>query len=284
MLKTLKLFARHHFTDNPFNGPAPEPHFKIERLNFDLKDFNKRLRRLGAAQLAVIPYKDEEYPIYCLDFISKNPDAKKLFILAGTHGNEQGGLLGTERILSYSEKNDPLVSVRIVAAHNPVGCTYFSRYNSQGLDLNRDFKKLKTVETRAAVRAFEDFKPDFGISLHEGPQDGAFLYTNKYCEDPVVKSILSELNNSGIQLAHKSYLRNTLSEAGWFPVKGIFGSLLKVWTGAFGYEGFGQFCTRKSTPNIVIETSWSSKEETQRAQAHYILFTSLIKELNSVPG
>jgi hypothetical protein len=283
MLKTLKLFARHHFTDRPFDGPEPEPHFKIERLNFNLEKLNDQLKSLGAKLLTNdVEYRNKKYPVYCLDFLSKKPNAKKLFVLAGTHGNEQGGLLGAQQIIDYLIANGvpDSVSVRIVAAHNPVGCDYFSRYNADGIDVNRDFKRQRTIETQVAAKAFDEFNPDFGISLHEGPQNGAFLYTNKYCRDTTVKNVLSELSQAGIYLSTKSYLRNTLSQPGWFPVKGIFGGLLKTWARAFGYEGFGQFCTRKHVPGIVIETSWSIKEETQRTKAHYTLFTALLKELD----
>ena len=52
MFKTLKLFARHHFTDRPFDGPVNEPHFKIEQLSFSLEKLNKHLKSLGAKELA----------------------------------------------------------------------------------------------------------------------------------------------------------------------------------------------------------------------------------------
>ncbi len=281
MLKTLKLFARHHFTDRPFDGPVPDPHFKIEHLDFDLVKFNKQLISLQAKQLAHVTYQNKKYPIYCLDFLSKKPSAKRLFIVAGTHGNEQGGLLGVQKIINYLAKHNSNipVSVRIVAAHNPVGCDYISRYNGEGIDVNRDFKRQKTVETQAVVKAFNEFSPDFGVSLHEGPQSGVFLYTNKYCDSSTVSSVLNGLSRAGVLLATKSYLRNTLKEPGWFPVKGIFGSLQRIWSVTFGFEAFGQFCTRLCVPSIVIETSWTTKEESQRTNAHYILFTALLKEL-----
>jgi hypothetical protein len=282
MLKTLKLFARHHFTDRPFSGPEHESHFKIERLSFSLSNFNKQLKSLGARELASVDYQNKKYPIYCLDFLSDQPNAKKLFIVAGTHGNEQGGLLGIQQILNHLAKNrtNNSVSVRIVAMHNPVGCDKFSRYNGQGVDVNRDFKRQQTTETQAVAKAFDEFKPDFGVSLHEGPQAGVFLYTNKYCDYMITKSILDNFSQANVQLATKSYLRNTLAQAGVFPVKGFFGGLLKIWTGTFGYEGFGQFCTRMGIPSIVIETSWSTKAESQRTYAHYTLFTTLLNELS----
>lgn len=283
MFKTLKLFARHHLTDKPYNGPVTDTHFKIEKLKFGLAELNNQMVSLGAKKLAMVNYKNKNYPIYCLDFISSQPGSKKLFVVAGTHGNEQGGLLGIQHIISYLEKHSQLhkVSVRIVATHNPVGCEYFSRYNGQGVDVNRDFRIQKTLETQAVVNAFNDFKPDFGLSLHEGPQDGVFLYTNKYCEDGSIDIILANLERSEIQLATKSYLRNNLAQPGRFPVNGTFGGLLKLWTGIFGYEAFGQFCTRMATPCIVIETPWNTKDESQRAAAHLILFKTLIVELNN---
>ncbi|QQS18710.1 DUF2817 domain-containing protein [Candidatus Saccharibacteria bacterium] len=119
---------------------------EIKRLGFSIESHYSYLSTLGdkfrTTLLETIEYKDKGYPIYCIDFC---PDAtgQRLFILSGSHGNEEAGLIAVERFIEFLDTvgEETNVAIRIVTPHNPVGTAMFSRYNGQGYDMNRDFAK-----------------------------------------------------------------------------------------------------------------------------------------------
>ncbi len=49
---------------------------------------------------------------------------------------------------------------------NPDGAEAVMRYNAQGIDINRDARRLATPEGRALRRAVETVKPQFGFNMH----------------------------------------------------------------------------------------------------------------------
>ena len=49
---------------------------------------------------------------------------------------------------------------------NPDGAEAVKRFNAQGIDINRDARRLSTPEGRALRKAVETIKPEFGFNLH----------------------------------------------------------------------------------------------------------------------
>jgi hypothetical protein len=49
---------------------------------------------------------------------------------------------------------------------NPDGAELVQRFNAQGIDINRDWRRLATPEGRALLRAAKSLKPEFGFNLH----------------------------------------------------------------------------------------------------------------------
>jgi hypothetical protein len=49
---------------------------------------------------------------------------------------------------------------------NPDGAEAVKRYNAQGIDINRDARRLSTPEGRALLKAVETIKPGFAFNLH----------------------------------------------------------------------------------------------------------------------
>jgi hypothetical protein len=49
---------------------------------------------------------------------------------------------------------------------NPDGAEAVTRFNAQGIDINRDWRRLATPEGRALLRAAKTLSPQFGFNLH----------------------------------------------------------------------------------------------------------------------
>jgi len=135
----------------------------------------------------------EGTPIYHYEKkgIDKNP--KKIFAKALIHGDE--GLSGAvaRAWMLRLEKIDPRNTWRVMPVTNPDGWKLKTRTNSKGVDLNRNFptkdwkdqalkywtKNMKSdprrypgpeaaseIETKCLIKHFDEFHPDFLISVH----------------------------------------------------------------------------------------------------------------------
>lgn len=122
---------------------------------------------------------------------NKNP--KKIFAKALIHGDETTAGVVARAWLVRLSKIDPRNTWRVIPIANPDGLKAHTRYNANGVDLNRNFpsgnwetealaywkknahsdkrrypgpQAASEVETRCLMKQFEDFKPDFIISIH----------------------------------------------------------------------------------------------------------------------
>ena len=59
------------------------------------------------------------------------------------------------------------ITLRIIPMLNPDGAAAGSRFNAMGIDINRDARALQTPEGRILMQAATQFKPDFGLNLHD---------------------------------------------------------------------------------------------------------------------
>lgn len=132
-------------------------------------------------------------PIFHLDKIGTNKNPKRILAKALIHGDETLSGVVARAWMERLEKIEPRNSWRIIPVANPDGTKEKTRTNAHGVDLNRNFptknweeealgywkKKMKSdprrnpgteaaseVETRCLMKHFEEFKPDFIISVH----------------------------------------------------------------------------------------------------------------------
>jgi len=132
-------------------------------------------------------------------------------ILATIHGNEPAGTPLVRRLTSHLQQNPDVLSGRkvvIMPVANPDGMAHNSRYNINGVDLNRNFatanrsnsarhgyKALSEPESRAIASVIRQHCPDRIVSIHQPlaciDYDGpAWSLTNqlaKQCDLPIKK-------------------------------------------------------------------------------------------------
>jgi Zinc carboxypeptidase len=91
------------------------------------------------------------------------------------HGDEPTHTAVVLDLMSYllREPPQPLAqeilancTLSIIPLLNPDGAEHMSRFNAQGIDVNRDALRLATPEGQALRRAVETLKPNFGFNLH----------------------------------------------------------------------------------------------------------------------
>jgi hypothetical protein len=100
----------------------------------------------------------------------------KLLAWSQMHGNESTATAALMDLLNFisAPQQQPWreqwlskVTLRFIPMVNPDGAAAGSRFNSMGVDINRDAKALQTPEGRVLMQAAKDFSPHFGLNLHD---------------------------------------------------------------------------------------------------------------------
>lgn len=103
--------------------------------------------------------------------------SRRIYISTGIHGDEPAGPLAVLELIRQNQW--PLdADVWLLPCLNPSGFALNSRENAEGVDLNRDYRHLKSDEVRSHV-AWIDRQPGFDLTLclHEDwESDGFYLY------------------------------------------------------------------------------------------------------------
>lgn len=132
-----------------------------------------------------------------------------IFILATIHGNEPAGIPLVERLSEYLMQNRYLLDNRkviIMPVANPDGLANRSRYNANGVDLNRNFAATNRVnipkygksalsepESQIIYQIINQYEPDRIITLHQplacvdydGPSLPLAVHMGRCCKLPV---------------------------------------------------------------------------------------------------
>lgn len=272
-------FARYHLGRRAETYPARTDDMGIVPLPFDLQRYVERIRafdgaRFGVRTEAKITYDGREHPI--LSISTRAKAEKTLVVLAGVHGNEHAGLLAVPPILeAWTSERVRLV---VVTPVNPVGAAELSRFNAEGYDINRDFVRFGTPEARVVRDVFDRERPDFVISLHEGPQDATFMFANRFVETPIAHALCNALTG-GTVLAQKDYFGLRLSPPGLSPSSASARAVTKIWAWTLGMKATIAYSEDRGVPEIVLESSWRTPDEAARVRPHVDLTLAVAERL-----
>lgn len=135
----------------------------------------------------------------------------RLAVLAAVHGDERSGVDGALTI-ARDLLEDPSVSgyaVSIFPVGNPWGVTNASRYNANGVDINRDFATFTTPEAVAIMAWLTWAGPRIVVDLHQFPPG---LFTGYQCALGRTTAP-APLQSLSLQLYYAT--RDALTASGW---------------------------------------------------------------------
>jgi len=159
-------------------------------------------------QYSIVGVSVQRLPILSF-MLGQGPDVT--FILATIHGNEPAGTPLVRRLGKYLQQQPHLMAGRTVvllAVANPDGMAHNSRFNANGVDLNRNFPTANRVnnkqfgttalsepEARLVKQLIEQYSPDRIVSIHQplacidydGPGETLAARMAQYCSLPVKK-------------------------------------------------------------------------------------------------
>ena len=252
---------------------AAEVDFEIDRYLDRIRTFEGA--RFAVAEEATVHHGERALPI--LSVRSRGVATKTLLVLAGVHGDERAGLLAVPSILeTWSSERVRLV---VITPVNPVGAASCSRANAGGHDINRDFARFVTPEARVVRDVFEEVRPDFVLSLHEGPQDGTFMFANRFVDPALATTLCDALAAGGAVLAEKDYFGLRLRPPGLSPATTTTRAVWSLWALAFGKKATIAYSQDRGVPEIVLESSWWMTDETKRVRPHVDLVAAVAQRL-----
>jgi murein peptide amidase A len=142
---------------------------------------NDRVKRV---QLGSISYGEHDLPVIGFSVLPSKETSEKpklrVLLTGCVHGHEVAGGEALIRFVEYlSDRPDVYsqVAFDIVPIVNPWGWKHRTRYNGEGKDINRDFFRWETDETRLLRPLIEaEDRYDLFIDLHESKNRGYFVY------------------------------------------------------------------------------------------------------------
>jgi hypothetical protein len=146
-----------------------------------VRDYSEIVQRLRA--LPRVEWRLQQagkiwgYPFFCLQrTISK--DAPTIFVTAGIHGEEPGGVAGALGWLESGEWAKWNLNWFVLPCINPYGWERNQRRNAQRRDINRQFRgTTDTPEADLVKRLVEGRRFLFALDLHEDVDaPGYYLY------------------------------------------------------------------------------------------------------------
>ena len=128
----------------------------------DLSNFSSR----------IIGVSEESRNIHEVTF-GKGP--KKILVWTQMHGNESTGTKAVIDLFNYILKTKDKITlqilsnatIKVIPILNPDGAEYYTRYNANSVDLNRDAVNKDATESKLLRKVLDDFKPDFCFNLHD---------------------------------------------------------------------------------------------------------------------
>ena len=280
-LDEVRAFVRLHLKQRAYDYPARDEDLGVVALGYEPDAFEKAVRacadRYDVVEQARLVYGGTERPM--LSVSSRTPEPRKrLLIVSGIHGNEQAGIMSVPEILERFDGGGS-VALRVLTPVNPIGAAEQSRFNGDGYDINRDFIQFRTAEARAVRDAFDEFRPDFVLSLHEGPQSAAFMFANACVDVALAKRLLCKLEDGGTTLATKDYFGLPLRPPGLSASSPFQRTVLRAWEATFKMQAVNAFAAARGIPEITLETGWRSTDVAARVRAHVDLALALGGEL-----
>ncbi len=136
------------------------------------------------------------YPLFAL--LRPAPGKPRVYLSSGIHGDEPAAVHAMLKLLE-DKALPPQFDYTLCPLINPTGISLAQRENADGIDLNRDFFQLRTLEIRSLIAFIDSIDPLWlSLCLHEDWEaTGFYLYSlGRPNSAALGRSILDHLRES----------------------------------------------------------------------------------------
>ncbi len=199
---------------------------------------------------SILGYSVENRPIILSSF---GFGKRKVLIWSQMHGNETTTTRSLVKLFSNltSDKSFllELLTIKVIYQLNPDGASKYSRFNANGIDLNRDAIKRTQPESKLLISLYNDFKPHFCLNLH----DQRSIYAAGKTNEPAMISFLAPSFDEKKSINVPRQIAMTMIGKLYSKIRLKASYHVGRYNDNFNINCFGDFFMSKNTPTILIE-------------------------------
>tara|TARA_X000000368_G_scaffold125610_1_gene98584 strand:+ start:707 stop:1783 length:1077 start_codon:yes stop_codon:yes gene_type:complete len=216
-------------------------------------------------------------PIYGLKIGS---GIKKVLIWSQMHGNETTSARAVCRLIKYllpSRSNLKNLQLFIIPQLNPDGAAAYSRFNANGVDINRDALNLSQPESKVLQKIFNEFQPDYCFNMHD--QRSVFS-AGDYEKASVISFLSPAIDKIKTISTAREESMLLVSEINKILQKKVPGQVGR-YNDQYNADCFGDKFSKRGVPTILFEAG-HSKKDYSRSFSKDLIFFSLKTALSSI--
>jgi len=202
------------------------------------------------------------------------------------HGNESTASMSLADIIRFfsDQPEHPLAqriasgaTIHMIPMLNPDGAERFRRRNAQGIDVNRDARRLETPEGRLLKAVRDEVEPDFGFNLHD---QGAAVRVGR-SDRGVAIALLAPAFNEAREVDDKRRRAMQVSTLLIDAMEPLVGDHIAKYDDTYNPRAFGDLMGAWGASTILIESgAWEG--DPQKQHLRKTNFVGILSALDAI--
>lgn len=202
------------------------------------------------------------------------------------HGNESTASMSLADIVRFfhDSPDHPLArriaegaTVHMIPMLNPDGAERFQRRNAQGIDVNRDARRLETPEGRLLKAVRDQVEPDFGFNLHDQNAAVRVGDTDRGVAIALLAPAFNEARDVDDKRRRAMQVSTLLIEA----MTPLVGDHIAKYDDTFNPRAFGDLMGAWGASTILIESgAW--QDDPQKQHLRETNFVGILSALDAI--
>jgi hypothetical protein len=168
-------------------------------------------------------------------------------------------------------------TLHIVPVLNPDGTARFQRRNAQGVDINRDARRLATPEGRILKAVNDEVEPEFGFNLHDQNPATRVGESDRQAAIALLAPAFNEARDVDAKRRRAMQVASLLVEA----MDPLVGGHIARYDDAFNPRAFGDLIGAWGASTVLIESGgWA--DDPQKQFLRQVNFVGLLAALDAI--
>lgn len=202
------------------------------------------------------------------------------------HGNESTASMALADIIRFFHESPdhPLArriaersTVHMIPMLNPDGAERFQRRNAQGIDVNRDARRLQTPEGQLLKAVNDRVQPDFGFNLHDQSAAVRVSGTDRGVAIALLAPAFNEARDVDDKRRRAMQVASLLLEA----IDPLVGNHVAKYDDTFNPRAFGDLMGAWGASTVLIESgAWD--DDPQKQHLRETNFVGILSALDAI--